>query len=68
MHFVLYSLHLRKKKDSNTYQGTTWQIKFTLDNLDPNGNYKLRLALASSTLSELQVYINIYYYLLKHLL
>ncbi|XP_042987173.1 rhamnogalacturonate lyase-like [Carya illinoinensis] len=48
----------RKKKDSNTYQGTTWQIKFTLDNLDPDGTYKLRLALASSTLSELQVRVN----------
>ncbi|XP_035538697.1 probable rhamnogalacturonate lyase B [Juglans regia] len=53
-----YAQVTRKKKDSNTYQGTTWQIKFTLDNLDPNGNYKLRLALASSTLSELQVRVN----------
>lgn len=44
-----------RKKDENKYQGTTWQIKFTLDNVDQNGSFKLRLALASATLSELQV-------------
>ncbi|KAK9930124.1 hypothetical protein M0R45_027179 [Rubus argutus] len=47
-----------RKKDENKYQGTTWQIKFTLDNVDQNGSYKLRLALASATLSELQVRVN----------
>lgn len=49
-------MHDRKKKDSNTYQGTTWQIKFKLDNVDRNATYKLRVAIASATLSELQVY------------
>ena len=44
-----------RKKDNNTYQGTTWQIKFTLDTVDQIGTYKLRVAIASATLSELQV-------------
>ena len=47
-----------RKKDNTTYVGTTWQIKFTLDTVDKIGVYKLRLALASSTLSELQVRVN----------
>ncbi|XP_050266720.1 probable rhamnogalacturonate lyase B [Quercus robur] len=47
-----------RKKDNNTYQGTTWQIKFNLDNVDHNATYKLRVALASATLSELQVRVN----------
>uniref|UniRef100_A0A2N9FZK0 rhamnogalacturonan endolyase n=1 Tax=Fagus sylvatica TaxID=28930 RepID=A0A2N9FZK0_FAGSY len=47
-----------RKKDNNKYQGTTWQIKFTLDNVNHNATYKLRLALASATLSELQVRVN----------
>lgn len=61
IHYEIYEnlrafLHDRKKKDSNTYQGTTWQIKFKLDNVDRNATYKLRVAIASATLSELQVY------------
>ncbi|KAF3976238.1 hypothetical protein ACB098_10G164900 [Castanea mollissima] len=47
-----------RKKDNNTYQGTTWQIKFNLDNVNRNATYKLRVALASATLSELQVRVN----------
>ncbi|KAK1301046.1 hypothetical protein QJS10_CPB13g00281 [Acorus calamus] len=47
-----------RKKDDNTYQATTWQIKFTLDNVTQNTTYKLRLALASATRSELQVRFN----------
>ncbi|KAL6012682.1 hypothetical protein ACLOJK_003171 [Asimina triloba] len=34
------------------------QIKFTLDSVDQSGTYKLRLAIASATLSELQVRFN----------
>lgn len=49
-------LHFRKK-DNNTYQGSTWQIKFKLDDLDQSSTYKLRVAIASATFSELQVYI-----------
>ncbi|CAJ2643126.1 unnamed protein product [Trifolium pratense] len=47
-----------RKKDDNTYQGTTWQIKFKLDNVNKKSIYKLRVALASATYSELQVRVN----------
>nr|XP_028950266.1 probable rhamnogalacturonate lyase B isoform X2 [Malus domestica] len=47
-----------RKNEDNKYQGTTWQIKFNLDNLDQTGSYKLRVALASATFSELQVRVN----------
>ncbi|KAL6184532.1 hypothetical protein ACLB2K_045933 [Fragaria x ananassa] len=47
-----------RKKGDNKYQGTTWQIKFKLDDVDQNGTYKLRVAIASATLSELQVRVN----------
>ncbi|XP_024026666.1 rhamnogalacturonate lyase B [Morus notabilis] len=47
-----------RKKDNNTYQGTTWQIQFKLNKVDESSTYKLRLALASATFSELQVRVN----------
>ncbi|KAI5403055.1 probable rhamnogalacturonate lyase B isoform X2 [Lathyrus oleraceus] len=47
-----------RKKDNNTYEGTTWQINFNLDRVNTNGTYKLRLALASVHFAELQVRIN----------
>lgn len=47
-----------RKKDDNTYQGTTWQIKFKLDSVNRSSTYKLRVALASATYSELQVRVN----------
>ncbi|XVF36558.1 hypothetical protein REPUB_Repub19eG0067900 [Reevesia pubescens] len=47
-----------RKTDNNKYQGTTWKIKFKLDNVDQSNSYKLRVAIASATLSELQVRIN----------
>ncbi|XP_004501130.1 uncharacterized protein [Cicer arietinum] len=49
---------LNRKKDNNTYQGTTWQINFNLDQVNPNGIYKLRLALASAHFAQLQIRIN----------
>ncbi|KAK6938056.1 Rhamnogalacturonan lyase, domain II [Dillenia turbinata] len=49
---------VNRKIDENTYQATTWQIKFQLDQVDQTGAYKLRIALASATVSELQVRIN----------
>ncbi|KAL8058535.1 hypothetical protein ABFX02_03G025100 [Erythranthe guttata] len=49
---------VNRKKEDTTYQGTTWQIKFTLENLNRNGIYKLRVALASASLAELQVRVN----------
>ena len=54
-HFYFWLLDCRKK-DDNTYKRTTWQIKFNLDEVDQNGTYKLRVALASATISELQVW------------
>ncbi|KAJ8772899.1 hypothetical protein K2173_028076 [Erythroxylum novogranatense] len=47
-----------RKRSDNSYQGTTWQIKFKLDSVDQKGIYKLRIAIASATVSELQVRIN----------
>ncbi|XP_051124615.1 uncharacterized protein LOC127246974 [Andrographis paniculata] len=49
---------VNRKKEDNTYQGTTWQIRFQLDNVDQSGAYKLRVALASASLAELQVRVN----------
>ncbi|KDP41508.1 hypothetical protein JCGZ_15915 [Jatropha curcas] len=50
--------HVTRKIDDNKYQATTWQIKFKLDNTNENGIYKLRLALATANVAELQVRIN----------
>ncbi|XP_065619966.1 probable rhamnogalacturonate lyase B [Quercus suber] len=47
-----------RKTNNNTYEGTTWQIKFKLDNVDESATYKLRVALATAHSSELQVRIN----------
>ncbi|GKV19905.1 hypothetical protein SLEP1_g30104 [Rubroshorea leprosula] len=47
-----------RKKDDSTYVGTTWQIKFSLDNVDRTQTYKLRLALATAYVAELQVQCN----------
>ncbi|XP_011016990.1 PREDICTED: probable rhamnogalacturonate lyase B isoform X1 [Populus euphratica] len=47
-----------RKKDDNSYQGTTWQIKFKLDSVQNSRSYKLRLALATANVAELQVRIN----------
>ncbi|CAK7347292.1 unnamed protein product [Dovyalis caffra] len=47
-----------RKKDNNTYEGTTWQIKFCLDEVDERVAYKLRLALATANVANLQVRIN----------
>lgn len=44
--------------DDGTYVGTTWQIKFNLDNVDQTQTYKLRLALATAYVAELQVQCN----------
>ncbi|GAA0161447.1 lyase [Lithospermum erythrorhizon] len=47
-----------RKKEDNTFQGTTWQIKFKLQHVDRHGTYTLRVAVASATLAELQVRVN----------
>lgn len=47
-----------RKKPDNTYEGTTWQIKFKAYHINLNGTYKLRIALASAALAEVQVRVN----------
>ncbi|KAL0812927.1 hypothetical protein Bca101_069370 [Brassica carinata] len=54
----LYQNHPDRKKESKTYQGTTWQIKFELKNIDKDHIYTLRVAIASATFAELQVRVN----------
>ncbi|XP_047976988.1 rhamnogalacturonate lyase-like [Salvia hispanica] len=46
------------RKYQNSYKATTWQIKFKLEAVEPNGKYYLRLSLASAAQAELQVRIN----------
>ncbi|XP_020273524.1 probable rhamnogalacturonate lyase B isoform X4 [Asparagus officinalis] len=47
-----------RKSGQSSYLSTTWQIRFQLDPVDQNGNYKLRIALASASYSDLQVRVN----------
>ncbi|URD74020.1 Rhamnogalacturonate lyase [Musa troglodytarum] len=50
--------HVTRKHGQASYQASTWQIKFRLNSVHRKGTYKLRLALASAVLSELQVRFN----------
>ncbi|PKI73500.1 hypothetical protein CRG98_006081 [Punica granatum] len=47
-----------RQKEDDTHHGTTWQIKFNLNCVDRSNGYKLRVAIASATLAELQVRVN----------
>ncbi|XP_027356038.1 uncharacterized protein LOC113865571 isoform X5 [Abrus precatorius] len=47
-----------RKREDNTHQGTTWQIKFEVSGVVQGSTYKLRVALASATLAELQIRVN----------
>lgn len=54
--------------DENTYQAATWQIKFELNIVDQTGTYKLRLALATANVAEIQVQnstIHIYFHMIE---
>ncbi|KAL4283616.1 hypothetical protein GQ457_16G016320 [Hibiscus cannabinus] len=44
--------------ENNKYEGSTWEIRFKLDNVDQSNSYILRVAIASATFAELQVRIN----------
>ena len=44
-----------RKIDDKSYQGSTWQIRFNLDNVEETQTYTLRIALATAHMSELQV-------------
>ncbi|XP_062030221.1 probable rhamnogalacturonate lyase B [Rosa rugosa] len=50
--------HVTRKKDDGKYQGTTWQIKFRLDNVSQTKTYTLRIALATANVAELQIRVN----------
>ncbi|KAL8490390.1 hypothetical protein ACS0TY_026048 [Phlomoides rotata] len=54
----LYVNHPDRRTGEKSYTSTTWQIKFSLDNVVGGGIYKLRLALASVQSSDLQVRVN----------
>lgn len=56
MNSIPFCWHTYRKTENGTYKGTTWQVKFKLDNVDNEATYKLRVALASASLAELQVY------------
>ncbi|PWA36453.1 Carbohydrate-binding-like fold [Artemisia annua] len=47
-----------RKKEDKSYEGTTWQIKFKLENIQRSATYILRIALAGASLAELQVRAN----------
>ncbi|KAK4803060.1 hypothetical protein SAY86_001263 [Trapa natans] len=51
-------LLLDRKKENGTYEGTAWQIKFTLDAVDANETYTLQVALATAHVSEVQIRFN----------
>ncbi|KAK1354657.1 Rhamnogalacturonan endolyase [Heracleum sosnowskyi] len=46
------------RKIDDEYHPTTWQINFDLPNVVASGTYTLQLALASTNLAQLRVYVN----------
>ncbi|KAK6125848.1 hypothetical protein DH2020_040416 [Rehmannia glutinosa] len=50
--------HVNRKIDKDKYTPTTWQISFDVKNVIKTESYTLRLALASASLAEVQVWIN----------
>ncbi|KAL5559927.1 hypothetical protein UlMin_036138 [Ulmus minor] len=50
--------HVNRKKNDGTYQGTTWQITFPLENVTATRTYKLRIALAAANVAALEVRAN----------
>ncbi|XP_004288871.1 PREDICTED: probable rhamnogalacturonate lyase B-like [Fragaria vesca subsp. vesca] len=47
-----------RKKDDGTYQGTSWKINFQIDNVNQTKTHKLRVALATANIAELQIRVN----------
>ncbi|VVA92526.1 unnamed protein product [Arabis nemorensis] len=52
--------HVTRKIADDTYQETTWQIKFKLEKVQKSSIYKIRIALATANVAELQVRVNEY--------
>ncbi|KAF4394933.1 hypothetical protein G4B88_002810 [Cannabis sativa] len=52
--------HVTRKTENDTYEETTWQIKFDLDNKieTANATFQLRIALATANAAQLEVRIN----------
>ncbi|KAK9285801.1 hypothetical protein L1049_025002 [Liquidambar formosana] len=50
--------HVTRNTGNGKYEATTWKILFELQNVVKAGTYKLRLALAAASISELQVRFN----------
>ncbi|XP_057448590.1 rhamnogalacturonate lyase B-like [Lotus japonicus] len=50
--------HVNRKIGKNTFQPTTWEIVFQLQNNTLKGKYTLQLALASASNAEVQVWFN----------
>ncbi|XP_010530574.2 PREDICTED: uncharacterized protein LOC104807150 isoform X3 [Tarenaya hassleriana] len=50
--------HVTRKRGEDAYERTTWKIKFVMDSVDKNNSYKLRIALATANVAELQVRLN----------
>ncbi|XP_062119976.1 probable rhamnogalacturonate lyase B [Humulus lupulus] len=50
--------HVNRKLQHGKYQHTTWQVKFKLEEVILSKNYTLQLALASASLSSLQIRFN----------
>ncbi|XP_062118429.1 rhamnogalacturonate lyase B-like [Humulus lupulus] len=50
--------HVNRKLQNGTYQQTTWQVKFILEEVMWSRDYTLQLALASASTSDLQVRFN----------
>ncbi|XP_047334379.1 probable rhamnogalacturonate lyase B [Impatiens glandulifera] len=50
--------HVTRRTTNDTHVPTTWTILFNLDNVDTNGTYNFRVALASSTFARLEVRVN----------
>lgn len=55
LHAIIIRFWYRRKVSNLTYQPTTWQIRFSLQDIKDNRNYRLVLALASANQAELQV-------------
>nr|VDD55726.1 unnamed protein product [Brassica oleracea] len=55
-----FYMQVTRKLDDGGYNGTTWEIKFQFDDQMENltGDFKLRIALATSNVAELQVRVN----------
>ncbi|ANM60517.1 Rhamnogalacturonate lyase family protein [Arabidopsis thaliana] len=55
-----FFMQVTRKQANGGYKGTTWQIRFQFDDKMKNvtGNFKLRIALATSNVAELQVRVN----------